>query len=89
MAQIIPIRDLRKTSEISEMCSQTSEPVFVTKNGYGDLVIMSMKAYNEKLAILDVLNNVREAEDEIEGGAELLDGREAFKTIKKKYASQI
>ena len=89
MAHIIPIKDLRKTNEISDMCNQTSEPVFVTKNGYGDLVIMSMKAYNEKLAILDVLNNVSEAEDEIEGGAELLDGREAFTAIKKKYAKQI
>ncbi len=86
MAMIIPIRDLRKTSEISEICNKTSEPVFVTKNGYGDLVIMSMKAYNEKMAVLDILHNVQEAEDEIAGGAKLLDGREAVASLKKKYA---
>ena len=86
MAQIIPIRDLRKTSEISEMCNQTSQPVFVTKNGYGDLVVMSMKAYNEKLAVLDVLENVQEAENEIKRGAKLLDGREALAALKTKYA---
>jgi len=86
MNQIIPIRDLRKTSEISEMCNQTSNPIFVTKNGYGDLVIMSLKAYNEKMAMLGVLENVQEAEDELERGAELLDGRQALLSLKKKYA---
>ena len=37
MPQIIPIKDLKKTSEISEMCHNTNEPVFITKNGYGDM----------------------------------------------------
>ena len=55
MAQIIPIRDLRNTTEISELCNQTNEPVYVTKNGYGDLVIMSMKAYEERLARADIV----------------------------------
>ena len=35
MSQIIPIRDLKKTSEPSEMCRKVKEPVFITKNGYG------------------------------------------------------
>lgn len=45
MPQIIPIKELKNTSEISEMCHETEEPIFVTKNGYGDMVIMSMEAY--------------------------------------------
>ena len=45
MPQIIPIKDLKKTSEISEMCHNTNEPVFITKNGYGEIFIMRMKAY--------------------------------------------
>lgn len=36
MAHIIPIRDLKNTSEISEKCRAANEPIFVTKNGYGD-----------------------------------------------------
>jgi hypothetical protein len=43
LPQIIPIKDLKKTSELSEMCRQSKEPVFITKNGYGDMVIMSME----------------------------------------------
>lgn len=45
MPQIRPITDLRNTTEISEICHAKNEPVFITKNGYGDLVIMSMETY--------------------------------------------
>ena len=45
MPQIRPITDLRNTTEISELCHAKNEPIFITKNGYGDLVIMSMEAY--------------------------------------------
>ena len=45
MPRIIPIRDLKNTSEISALCHSSDSPVFITKNGYGDMVIMSMEAY--------------------------------------------
>ena len=38
MPQIIPIKDLKNTSEISDMCHKMEEPIYVTKNGYGDMV---------------------------------------------------
>ena len=40
MPTIMPIRDLRKTSEISELAHKKQEPIFITKNGYSDLVVM-------------------------------------------------
>lgn len=45
MPLIIPIRDLRKTSEISELAHTKQEPIFITKNGYSDLVVMSAELY--------------------------------------------
>ena len=45
MPQIIPIKDLKNTSEISDMCHKSDEPIYITKNGYGDMVIMSMEIY--------------------------------------------
>ena len=39
MPQIIPIKELKNTSEISDLCHKTDEPIYVTKNGYGDMVI--------------------------------------------------
>ena len=52
MPQIIPIKDLKNTSDISEMCHRTDEPIFVTKNGYGDLVVMSIVTYEEMMETL-------------------------------------
>lgn len=49
MPQIRPITDLRNTTEISDACHARREPVFITKNGYGDLVVMSIETYEVML----------------------------------------
>ena len=54
MPQIIPIRDLKDTAKISQMCSESKEPIYITKNGYGDMVIMSMRTYEERLGMVDI-----------------------------------
>ena len=54
MPQIRPITDLRNTTEISELCHAKNEPLFITKNGYGDLMVMSIEAYGETLFILQL-----------------------------------
>ncbi len=84
MPKIIPIRDLKNTSEISQMCRETNEPIYVTKNGYGDMVIMSMKLYEEKLSMLDVYNKLAEAEREVTEG-KVLDGDASLQRIREKY----
>jgi prevent-host-death family protein len=63
MPQIRPITDLRNTTnEISEICHQSQEPVFITKNGYGDLVVMSIETYERQMAIVNVYKKLLEAE---------------------------
>ena len=47
MTQIKPITELRNTTEISDICHRKKEPIFITKNGYGDMVVMSIEAYDE------------------------------------------
>ena len=49
MPQIIPIKELKNTSEISEICHGTDEPIYRTKNGYGDMVIRSMEVYEQMM----------------------------------------
>ena len=69
MAQIIPIRDLKNTAAISELCKSSGEPIFITKNGYGDMVIMDMEIFNKTMARLYVYDKLREAETELKSGA--------------------
>ena len=49
MPQIIPIKELKNTAEISDMCHKSEEPIYVTKNGYGNMVIMSMENYENTM----------------------------------------
>ncbi|MFZ3129777.1 MAG: type II toxin-antitoxin system Phd/YefM family antitoxin [Desulfosporosinus sp.] len=88
MPQIRPITDLRNTNEISEACHKYDEPIFVTKNGYGDLVIMSIDTYERQLALVDVYKKLAEAETQIAHGIPLLDGEEVFKKLRDKYAAK-
>ena len=83
--QIIPIRNLRDTTKISEMCNATNEPIFVTKNGYGDMVVMSMAAYEQRLAQAEMYNKIMEGKAQADSG-NLLDGREAMAQLRAKYA---
>ena len=84
MPRIIPIRDLKDTAAISQMCSASKEPVFITKNGYGDMVIMSMKAYEERMLMQDVYAKLAEAENEIRAG-KTVDARTALKELRAKH----
>ena len=57
MPKIIPVRDLKDTTTISNLCHRTKGPIFITKNGYGDMVIMSMKTYEDTMGMVSELGN--------------------------------
>jgi PHD/YefM family antitoxin component YafN of YafNO toxin-antitoxin module len=84
MPQIIPIRDLKKTSALSEMCRQANEPVFITKNGYGDMVIMSMETYEKTMFLNDVYRKLEEGEADIKAGR-VMDAFDSLKAIREKH----
>ena len=70
MPIIMPIRDLRNTSEISELAHKKQEPIFITKNGYSDLVVMSAELYERFAKINKIDQAIFEAEAEVNDGAE-------------------
>lgn len=85
MPQIRPITDLRNTSEISDACHARREPVFITKNGYGDLVVMSIETYEEMLDCIATDKAIADAEQEIAAGGQLLDAKEALGALRRKF----
>ena len=68
MPQIMPIKDLKNTSTISEMCHKANEPIFITKNGYGDMVIMSMELYEETQRKWSMYSDIELSEQQIKDG---------------------
>jgi len=69
MPIIRPISDLRnKSSEIEELCRDSGEPVFITKNGEGDRVVMSLASYERDQARLELYRLLDEAETDAAAG---------------------
>lgn len=85
MPVIKPITELRDTNAISEICHKQQQPVFITKNGYGDLVVMSIEVYDELINMNRIDRSIMEAEEEVSNGAELLDAREALSQLRRKH----
>ncbi len=88
MPQIRPIKDLRNTTEISDLCHKVKEPVFITKNGYGDLVVMSIDTYEKSLAKLELYQKLNEAEMQVKNGEKLRSGEAVFNELRKKYSGE-
>lgn len=89
MPTIIPIRDLRNTSEISELAHKMQEPIFITKNGYSDLVVMSTELY-EKFAQNNRIDQaIFEAEKEVEEGVAPVSLGAARKKLDKEYYGKV
>ena len=86
MPNIRPISDLRNNSnEISEFCHTQREPVFITKNGVGDLVVMSIEAYEQQKTLIELYAKLAESEAEIANG----DTGEDFFEVARKLRGSI
>lgn len=75
MPIIKPISDLRnKSNEMSELANNSNEPIFITKNGGGDLVVMSMDHYSKlqlKFSLLSKLSVAQKQKSEGDKGITL------------------
>ena len=86
MNMIRPVSDLRNNfADISKTVHETSQPVFLTKNGYGDMVVLSMEAYENLQFDSEVYFKLKEAERE----AELTDQRYSAKDVLKAMKESI
>jgi prevent-host-death family protein len=85
MPLIMPIKDLRNTSEISEIAHKEQEPIFITKNGYSDLVVMSSELYDKFARINRIDQAIYESEKEMQEGGETIDLDDAFRMLNSKY----
>lgn len=81
MPRIIPIDDLKNTSDISDMCHKKDEPIYITKNGYGDMVLMSIEMYEETMKQVDLSRSIEISKEQARNGQL----KEPIDTMKKRY----
>ncbi len=84
MPQIIPIKNLKNTSEVSDLAHSVDEPIYVTKNGYGDMVLMSMETFEGVSAALKMYQSLLTSEKQITEGR-TRDAKESLNNIRSKY----
>jgi len=84
--KIVPMRDLKNTTRIEQLCSETKEPVFVTKNGYGKLVIMDIDCFERFLKVITEqdIASIQNGLDDVKNN-KTHDGIEVLKQIRTKY----
>ena len=87
--QIRPITDLRNTNEISELCHARKEPVFITKNGYGDLVVMSMETYEALVENVSIDKDILNAEIDFDKNGTLHDAKTMFASLRRKHFGDV
>ena len=82
--KIIPMRDLKNTVEVERQCKEEQGPIFVTKNGYGRLVVMDIEYYESTIQKMEEARLLMEALEDVEEGR-VLDGKEALLKLREKY----
>ncbi|SHI40996.1 type II toxin-antitoxin system Phd/YefM family antitoxin [Lutispora thermophila] len=90
MPHIRPVSDLRNNfADISRIVHETAEPVFLTKNGYGDMVVMSMEAYERKLFESEIYFKLKEAELEAKSTDKRFSHEEVFNELRARLADKV
>ena len=83
MPNIRPVSDLRnKFSEISNAVHETGEPIYLTKNGYGDMIVMSIEAYEKERYEQEVYLKLKEAEIEAKVTSERYSQNDVLSTMR-------
>ena len=82
--KIIPMRDLKDTVKVEKLCHEENGPVFVTKNGYGKLVVMDINYYEKMINKLYEAKLINEGLKDIENNNTISE-KDAINYIKDKY----
>ena len=85
MPLILPIKELRNTNENSDIADKHQEPIFITKNGYSNLAVMSSELYDEFARINRIDKAIFESEQELLDSAEAVDAKKVFDDLEKKH----
>jgi len=89
MPNIRPLSDLRNnTTDIVGLAHREREPVFITKNGYADVVLMSMETYESSIARLEIYEKLAASQQEVESGKPLKTLDEVFNKYRAKYGAK-
>lgn len=86
LPKILPVNELKNTANIMKTCQESTVPIVITRNGYGEAVMMSIELFEKLFAKVQIANLINESIEEIEKGAKGVEPNKFFDSLKKKYA---
>ena len=84
LPKVLPVNELKNTASIMKTCKESPVPIVITRNGYGEAVMMSIELYEELFAKAQAAALINAGLDEIEKGAAPSDGKAFFDTMRAK-----
>ena len=86
---IRPISELKNTTSISNLCHEVKAPIFITRNGYSDMVIMSIDTYERNMAMLELYGKLDEAEAQIEAGVPTKSHKDIIRSLRGRVNAKV
>jgi len=86
---IRPISELKNTTSISNLCHEVKAPIFITRNGYSDMVIMSIDTYERDMAMLELYGKLDEAEAQIEANVPTKNHKDIISSLRGRINAKI
>lgn len=86
---IRPISELKNTTNISNLCHEVKAPIFITRNGYSDMVIMSIDTYERDMAMLELYGKLDEAEAQIEADVPTKSHKEIINNLRGRINAKV
>ncbi|MCD8066098.1 MAG: type II toxin-antitoxin system Phd/YefM family antitoxin [Oscillospiraceae bacterium] len=85
LPKVIPINELKNTAKISQTCKESEVPIVVTRNGYGEMVLMSIDLYEKTMAEVWAAALINESLERIASGESSADGFAFLDEMDAKY----
>ena len=82
---ILPVSKCQSNfSEVAELCRSEREPVFITRNGYEDLVLIRAQDYSRSIARLKLYDELAAAQHQVDSGAPVIEHDELFRELRER-----
>ena len=89
LPKVLPVNELKNTASIIKTIKESSVPIVITKNGYGEAVMMSIDLYEQMFAKMQAAALINETLDEVKNEIKSKDVNEVFEILRAKYENKV
>lgn len=89
LPKVLPVNELKNTANILKICKESDGPIIITRNGYGEAVMMSLEVYEDLYEQVQLATLAHESLLDLKNGETPVNGKEFMDEMLKKYGKWI